>query len=185
MQKALMEETGCCPNCGAPAETLHKDGNYHRDFICYQDNAPCYTRIAISCVECASCGCSHALEPSVIVPYCSYSLGFLMHVIYAKLTKRFATVEELCEHFEISVSTYYRIYKRFLVDSILIKQLSTVSGILEVFHSPLHELHLCLSLFYRTCGRSFLQPCVRLRPKIILKNFPADASRYIDNGVLP
>lgn len=105
-----------------------------------------------------------------------------MHVIYAKLTRKFPTVEGLCEHFGISVSTYYRIYKRFLTDSFLIRQLMEVSDILSLWSCQADDLHAVLSGYYSNCGRSFLQPCVRLRPKIVLKNLPPGISRYIGNG---
>ena len=182
MQESLWDELTACPVCGAPADAFHKDGHYERDFICYGHDKPCYHRITIYCVECSSCGHSHAMEPSVIVPYSSYSLGFLMSVIYAKLTMKFPTVESLCDHFGISVSTYYRIYKRFLTDSFLIKQLMEVSDILSLWRCQIYELHAFLSEYYKSCARSFLQPCVRLRPKTVLKNLPPGISRYIDNG---
>ena len=182
MLNRLLAETGPCPFCGAPMEAFHKDGHYERDFICYESNTPVYHRITVYCVECSSCNHSHALEPSVIVPYSSFSLGFLMSVIYAKLTKQFPTVERLCDHFGISVSTYYRIYKRFITDSLLLKQFSELSNIIETWiHAP-EKFHAILSLFQADCGRSFLQPCVRLRPNILLKGVPPDISRYIDNG---
>lgn len=182
MRESLRDELTACPVCGAPADTFHKDGHYERDFICYEQDKPVYYRLTIFCVECSSCNSSHAMEPSVIVPYSSYSLGFLMGVIYAKLTMKFPTVESLCDHFGISVSTYYRIYKRFLTDSFLMKQLMEVSGILSLWSRQTYELHALLAWYYRNCGRSFLQPCVRLRPKIVLKNLPPGISRYIDNG---
>ncbi len=182
MQKSLYDELTVCPVCGAPAGAFHKDGHYQRDFICYEQDNPLYHRITIYCVECSSCNHSHAMEPSIIVPYSPYSLGFLMHVIYAKLTRKFPTVESLCEHFGISVSTYYRIYKRFLTDSFLIRQLMEVSDILSLWNCQADELHAVLGRYYRNCGRSFLQPCVRLRPKILLKNLPPGTSRYIGNG---
>ena len=182
MQDNLLVETGSCPSCGAPKEAFHKDGHYERDFICYEAGTPVYHRITIYCVECSSCGHSHALEPSVIVPYSSFSLNFLMSIIYAKLTKQFPTVEKLCDHFCISVSTYYRIYKRFLTDSLLLKQLSELSNILEIWKNAPEKFHALLSRFHADCGRSFLQPCVRLRPNILLKGIPPDISRYIDNG---
>lgn len=109
MQNNLLAETSSCPSCGAPKETFHKDVHYERDFICYEAGTPVYHRITIYCVECSSCGHSHALEPSVIVPYSSFSLTFLMNIIYAKLTKR------------------------FLTDSILLKRLSELSDILETW----------------------------------------------------
>lgn len=182
MQERLWDELTVCPVCGAPADTFHKDGHYERDFICYEQDNSVYYRITIFCVECSSCNSSHAIEPSIIVPYSSYSLGFLMHVIYAKLTWKFPTVEKLCEHFGISVSTYYRIYKRFLTDSFLIRQLMNVSDILSLWNCRTNELHAILSRYYGNSGRSFLQPCDRLRPKIVLKNLPPGISRYIGNS---
>ena len=168
-----------CPVCGAPGHSFHKDGFYQRDFVCYEKEQPVYHRITVFCAECSSCGHSHALQLSVIVPYSSYSIGFLTRVIYATITKQFPTIEELCHHFQISVSTYYRIYKRFLTDSVLMKQLVDLSCFFGVsvrkFHSGLH-------LFYEDCGHSFLQPCVRLRPKISLVNFSFPDSRYLGNG---
>lgn len=62
MQDNLLAETGSCPFCGAPMAAFHKDGHYERDFICYEAGTPVYHRITIHCVECSSCGHSHALE---------------------------------------------------------------------------------------------------------------------------
>ena len=183
LQKDLFNETGSCPFCGAPMEALHKDGHYERDFICYESGAPVYHHITVYCVECSSCRHSHAIEPSVIVPYSSFSLGFLLNVTYAKLTKRFPTIEKFCNHFDISVSTYYRVYKRFLTDSVLLKQLSKLSDILSVWKNTSDEFHHIFFLFFDDCGRSFLQPCVRLRPNIHLKGIHPDVTQYIDNGI--
>lgn len=183
LQEELLKKTGSCPFCGAPMEALHKDGHYERDFICYESGVPVYHRITVYCVECSSCDHSHVIEPSVIVPYSSFSLGFLLSIIYAKITKQFPTTEKLCNHFGISVSTYYRIYKRFLTDSILLKQLSELSDILSEWKNTSDKFHHTLFLFFADCGHSFLQPCVRLRPNILLNGIPPDVSRYIDNGI--
>lgn len=180
MQDKLITEIKSCPVCGAPGHAFHKDGFYQRDFICYEKEQPVYHRITVFCTECSSCGHSHALQLSVIVPYSSYSIGFLTHVIYATITKQFPTIEELCHHFQISISTYYRIYKRFLTDSILMKQLVDLSSFFEV---SVRNFHAVLQLFYEDCGRSFLQPCVRLCPKISLANLPTDNSRYLDHSI--
>lgn len=183
MQDNLMAEINSCPVCGAPGDAFRKDGHYERDLICYENGIPVCHRITIFCAECSSCGHSHALQPSVIVPYSSYSIGFSTHVIHAAVTKKFPTLEMLCNHFVISVSTYYRIYKRFLTDSILMKQLLGLSQIFQIFSFPVRRFHTALCQFYTDCGRSFLQPCVRLRPKIILDHIPETISRYLGNGI--
>lgn len=170
LQKHIYSELKKCPVCHAPADFFHKDGHYERDFISYEEGSVACYRITIQCVECSSCGHSHALEPSVIVPYSSYSLGFLLHLLYAKLTGVFPTVESLCSHFDISVSTYYRIYKRFLEDRILMKQIMEAVGILQFGENNRHMFHAFLAEYFKCSGRSFLQPYVRLRPKVLLKN---------------
>lgn len=172
MQKHIYSELKHCPICHAPVEAFHKDGSYERHFISYEKEAVASYRITIQCVECSSCGHSHALEPSVIVPYCSYSIGFLLHLLYAKLTGIFPTVEALCSHFDISISTYYRIYKRFLEDSFLMKQIMETIGILSFRESCRLKFHALLAGYFKCSGRSFLQPYVRLRPKVLLKNLP-------------
>ena len=176
MQKHIYSELKYCPVCNAPAEAFHKDGSYERDFISYEKGEVSGYRITVSCVECSSCGHSHALEPSVIVPYCSYSIGFLLHLLYAKLTGIFPTVESLCSHFDISISTYYRIYKRFLEDGFLMKQIMETVGILNFRESGRRKFHAFLSGYFQSSGRSFLQPYVRLRPKVLLKNLPRMAA---------
>ena len=170
MQKHIYSELKHCPICHAPAEAFHKDGSYERDFISYENGTVTGYRITIRCVECSSCGHSHALEPSVIVPYSSYSIGFLLHLMYTKLTGIFSTVESLCSHFDISISTYYRIYKCFLEDSFLMKQITDAIGILSFEEVSRKIFHYALSEYFKSTGRSFLQPYVRLRPKVLLKN---------------
>ena len=83
MQDKLITEIKSCPICGAPGHAFHKDGFYQRDFICYEKEQPVYHRITVFCTECSSCGHSHALQLSVIVPYSSYSIGshiLTMHI---------------------------------------------------------------------------------------------------------
>lgn len=172
LQKHIYSELKYCPVCHAPADAFHKDGSYERDFISYEKGAVAGYRIIIRCVECSSCGHSHALEPSVIVPYSSYSIGFLLHLLYAKLTGIFPTVESLCSHFDISISTYYRIYKRFLQDSFLMKQIMETVSILNFRESGRRKFHAFLAGYFQSSGRSFLQPYVRLRPNVLLKNLP-------------
>lgn len=183
MQETILSEVKTCPVCGAPSDAFHKDGHYDRDFICYESNTYICHRITICCVECSSCGHSHALEPSVIVPHCSYSISFLLHLMYAKLTNAFPTIEALCFHFGISVSTYYRIYKRFITDFTLMKQLKILSQTLDLWNQHTNNFHDILHRYFEACGHSFLQPRVRLRPKLFLNTPPTDISRYIDNGL--
>ena len=183
LENDICENLSTCPACGAPATAFHKDGKYERDFICYENCTTTLHRIVIDCVECSSCGHAHALEPSVIVPYSSYSIGFLLHVIYAKLTSRFRTVQDLCEHFHISISTYYRIIKKYMMDASQLEKL--VDDMLSMIQPKNYQqikFHQLISDFFLMSGYSFLQPCVKLSQNIKMKHLIATFSRYIGNG---
>lgn len=106
-----------CPSCGAPRDRYCRNGSYPRQLVCCINGSPSEHLISVCSLKCRSCGRSHALLPSVIVPYSSFSMGFLTSLIYARITRKFPTVPSLCQHFDISESTYYRIRKRFILDS--------------------------------------------------------------------
>lgn len=183
LEDSIYDNLSACPTCGAPATAFHKDGDYERDFICYEEGTPVFHKIVIHCMECSSCGHSHALEPSVIVPYSSYSMGFLLHIIRAKIIGRFSTVLELCEHFQISISSYYRILKKYMLDSFLLEKLiDDMLSIINPEHYHLPNFHQSLRVFFLSNGYSFLQPCVRLYKNIQMKQLLATLSRYIGNG---
>lgn len=183
MDYSIYDYTSNCPICGAPATSFHKDGHYQRDFICYEKGTPVFHKLVIRCIECGSCGHSHALEPSVIVPYSSYSIGFLLQVIHAKIVGRFPSVLELCEHFQISISTYYRIIRKYVMDAFLLEQLvDHMRSIIQPKQYQLPTFHRSLRLFFQSAGYSFLQPCIRLYQDVLIQNLPTSLSRYIGNG---
>ena len=166
-----------CPSCHAPASAFRRNGSYRRHLVCYHDGHVSDRMISLRCALCSSCGSSHSLLLSVIIPYSSFSLGFLISLLYSRLTRRFPSVPELCTHFAVSESTFYRIKKRFILDS---KELmaalrdffpdfQTVEAFFSISPSSLHGP---LSLFFLSTGHSFLQPCVRLRPKIHIRALP-------------
>lgn len=183
LEDSIYDKLLTCPTCGAPATAFHKDGDYERDFICYEEGTPVFHKIVIHCIECNSCGHSHALEPSVIVPYSSYSIGFLLQVIHAKIVGRFSTVLELCEHFQIAIATYYRILKKYMLDSLLLeKLLEDMVAMIQPEHYHLSSFHQCLREFFLINGYSFFQPYVRLCKNMKMQKLLSPSSRYIENG---
>ena len=128
------QEQSRCPNCGAPASAFHKDGHYSRQLICYQKDKVDYHEVEINCIECSSCGHSHAVLHNCMIPYSSYSIGFIINLLYRYLTKQYKTFEELCLRFELSITTFYRIYHCFKADSLLIKAAKKSSMHQEVLH---------------------------------------------------
>ena len=77
----------------------------------------------------------------------------------------------------ISESSFYRLRKRFTLDSKelirILKSFSDNLDLLEFLRSSTpFILHSALELFFRSAGYSFLQPCVNLRPRINLRSIP-------------
>lgn len=172
-----------CPSCHAPAPAFRRNGSYQRHLVCYSKGCVCDRLVTVRSCLCSSCGHSHSLLPSLIIPYSSYSPGFLISLLYARITGKFGSVISLCEHFDISESTYYRIRRRFVLDSRtfmdavcslldacgLTVPLASMEGFLSMEPVTFHE---ALSVFFLSTGHSFLQPCIRLRPKIPLRSLP-------------
>lgn len=64
--------------------------------------------------EC-ECGKTHVLLPALVIPYCLYSLPFIIRVLYEYFTHK-DTVSNICEKYGISITTLYRWKKKFLKD---------------------------------------------------------------------
>ena len=177
MQNSCLSMAPGCPSCGAPQSKYCRNGSYRRHFVCYEDGAVCSRTITIRSVRCSSCLKSHALLPSVIIPWSSFSLGFIISLLYARVTGKFPSVLSLCEHFDISESAYCRLRKRFTLDSKeLLAALGTLMEVLDLmealFSSEPAYIHSALSLFFQSTGYSFMQPCIRIRPKPGIHDIP-------------
>lgn len=59
-----------------------------------------------------SCGHSHAVIPDFLIPYASYTIRFILHILNA-YTIRTCAVSAFCDHWQISVSTLYDWIHRF------------------------------------------------------------------------
>lgn len=171
MKNSCFSQAPACPSCGAPQSKYHRNGSYKRHFVCYEDGNVCSRTITIRSVRCSSCMRTHALLPSVIIPWSSFSLGFIISLLYARVAGKFPSVLSLCEHFDISESTYYRLRKRFTLDS---KELLAALGTLmeALCSSDPMVIHSALSLFFRSAGYSFMQPCIRIRPNTGIHDIP-------------
>jgi hypothetical protein len=104
--EAMRPDYRCCPACGAIG-CCEKHSVYDRDAITIEKGVRKEYEITIPRVMCTSCEVTHALLPDVLIPYSSYTLRFVLHVLRAFLA-RACTVAELCERYEIAVSTIYK-----------------------------------------------------------------------------
>lgn len=100
-----------CPYCLAKG-TLRLFGHYNRYLVEWDGNTQKCSTVTVQRYICDSCGHTHAILPSCIVPYRSYSLRFLLIVLRAYFTRP-GSVERLCDHYGITISMLYRWLRLF------------------------------------------------------------------------
>ena len=98
---------GCpCPVCGAKG-CMDPFSHYERYLVSWEDGRAVSRIITVERHRCASCGHTHAIHPSCLIPYKSYSLRFILIVLRSYFL-HVCPVEKLCEGYGISISTLYR-----------------------------------------------------------------------------
>ena len=100
-----------CPVCGAKG-CMDMSGHYERYLVSWSDGSVISRTITVERYQCASCGHTHAILPSCLIPYKSYSLRFILIVLRSYFL-HVSPVEKLCEGYGISISTLYRWLKLF------------------------------------------------------------------------
>ena len=168
-----LKDTVSCPFPTSHAKgRFHNDGTYERLLVCYTDSQVVRHQIPIPMIECDSCGHSHAILAPVIIPYSPFSFHFVISLLYDYVTHNYETIATLCQKYDISISTLYRIYHRFISDRML------MLGMMETAIAQAQEL-LCtladenfiglvdpmLQEFFRSNNASFLQARCRIRLK--------------------
>ena len=86
--KSLNIDALVCPICGAKY-SLSLFASYKRHFVTYDNDAVHDNIVTISRYICSSCRRTHALLPSVIVPYLSFSFRFSVNLIHDYLVINF------------------------------------------------------------------------------------------------
>lgn len=101
-----------CPSCHSKGNcVLHK--TYRRYLIDYYHGKCVCHLIRVTVVRCSSCGAYHSILPDVIIPYQSYSLFFILHVLDYYFNHR-DSIRGICERFGLQPPTIYRWKKLFL-----------------------------------------------------------------------
>lgn len=160
--KAINVEDLACPFCGAK-HALSLFASYKRHLVTYDNNTVHDNIINISRYICSSCGHTHAILPSVIVPYMSFSFKFTISIIHDYLIRKFYSVEAMCEHYGIAISTFYRILKKFKehkqlwLGLLTDKLTSNLVFIQYLLNSNFIEIETLLLNFFNSTGFSFFQ----------------------------
>lgn len=98
-----------CPTCGAK-HTCSPHDSYERNLISYEsEKSVCY-RVNVLRVICESCGHPHAILPEILIPCSSYNILFILAVLRDYYIHSYK-IQELCNKYQIAVSTLY-LWKR-------------------------------------------------------------------------
>jgi hypothetical protein len=101
-----------CPKCGAEHAFI-RHGSYERN-ICFVEKK-CNIiskRMNILRLKCNSCKSTHAILPKDVVPYCIYSLSFILNVLtdYYCVNEK---ISNICTNYSISFQLIYTFISRF------------------------------------------------------------------------
>lgn len=160
--KALNTDGLICPFCGTK-HSLTLFASYKRNLVTYDNNEVQDNVITISRYICSSCGHTHAILPSVIVPYMSFSFKFIVSIIHDYLVHKFNSVEAMCGHYGIVISTFYRIlskfkeHKKLWLGLLEDKLTSDLSFLQNIINNTFKELENFLIEFFNRNGSSFFQ----------------------------
>lgn len=101
-----------CPVCHSQ-DSLSYFASYRRCLIERKNCRQVVQEIGIKRFRCHSCGHTHALISSALVPYSSYSLRFILLTLRDYFLGR-SCVQHICDCAGIAVSTLYRWKKMFI-----------------------------------------------------------------------
>ena len=145
-----------CPKCGAVG-CFKPFTDYTRGMIYIDNGIRTETIIVVDRVQCSSCKSTHALLADFLIPYGSYTLRFILHVLRAYF-HRSCTVEALCEQFSIAIATLYKWKDLFLEHANLwLPVLKRMSQISIQSLDDFENIDKLPSSFFRRYGFSFLQ----------------------------
>lgn len=152
----LSDEICSNPRCQAKG-CCRMHASYSRDLISFYHGKRQESQVVIPRVYCESCCKTHALIPEHLIPYGSYSIRFILAVIYVYSKKKYR-VADLCERYKISISTLYTWLKLFKEHfnswfSIMEQIISVSSHAVEKIYSY-ENFH---SSFFKRFNFSFLQ----------------------------
>ena len=160
-EEKLAVDRICCPDCGTKGSCRHIN-SYQRMVITVLGGIRVEEVVRIPRVQCLACKGTptHALLPDVLIPHRSYSLRFILFVLRAYLARR-GTVRELCEHWQIAVSTLYEWIHLFVDQyNLWCKVLDRISWVCKQALDRISAIPAFPSVFFNTFRFSFLQ-----RPK--------------------
>lgn len=151
-----------CPSCGAK-HSMSIFAHYKRNLVTYDNNKVSENKVSIPRYICSSCNHTHAVLPPIIVPYAAFSFKFMVNIIYDYIKRRFNSVEAMCRHYQISISTFYRILNKFKEDKLLWlgflkdKMISDLAFVQDIKRKTFAQTEYFMEKFLDKNGLSFLE----------------------------
>ena len=145
-----------CSACGAVGR-CRPVGTYKRMMITVVHGARNEVELQIPRICCESCRHTHALISDILVPYGSYTLRFILHIL-SEYLKRNEPVAQLCERWAISISTLYGWIHLFLEQhNIWFRVLDRISWITGSALERIGDIPEFTAAFYLRFRFSFMQ----------------------------
>lgn len=145
-----------CPCCKSTGN-LSYHASYKRYLISLKNGKRQDQLIQVPRAICSNCARTHAILPDVLIPYGSYSIRFILTVLYLYSMSRYS-VGALCQRFCISASTLYAWKELFLSHSNAF--LSSLNKIISISKSAIITVITYPRLvpdFFLRFGFSYLQ----------------------------
>jgi transposase-like protein len=137
-----------CPSCGF-RHTLIEFASYSRCIVTfnYYLQKVVEMDVEIPRFQCSHCKKTHAVLPLVMLENSPYTILFVIRLLREfyddKFTEKYGSIDKLCEKYEISHSTFYRLRKRFQLQfeqgllrpiiSKLVKKPNKVSNVVQSY----------------------------------------------------
>lgn len=148
-----------CPICGSTGN-CHIHDYYGRSIIDFRAGQHKKDDLCILRVFCDSCNHAHAILPDTIIPYCSYSLFFVLRVLGEYFAGLY-TIELLCERFGISGNQLYKwlsLWKSHKQEWLGLLSGDETSDFAFLKHLAVQDSYSVFSMaFIQLTSRSFLQ----------------------------
>jgi hypothetical protein len=145
-----------CSHCGAKFNcTLFS--SYSRNMITFESGLNTCHTISITRVICNSCDHTHAILPDHLIPFGSFSLSFVLKTLRAYFLGS-KTIVDLCDYFQISISTLYGWIKLFKEQKLIWLGILNDAQISPLkFIDNLSSSQNSVSSFYQITKTSFLE----------------------------
>lgn len=112
--KNISADTLVCQGCGK-CGCMKPHGTYKRGITYEQNGELVDDFVMIPIFYCTECNYLHAFLTDFLIPFCSFTLLFILGVLKAYLERpRTVTVRAICARYQISSTTLYAWKKRFL-----------------------------------------------------------------------